>query len=327
MLIFLSFIWSYLTSHNLTYATTPAPPSPYHYKPPIDVSNGISLKSGVFKVLKVKWERARGLALLEQAVEDYNAEIVATAPDEISSLGKRMAIVLPLEDRLFNPPPGVFSHGHVQTGDKMSLTYNFWQSIMKSQAEVPWLFEVSRVPSITSPRKIDDDDHDKSPFSSILSKALVSEPNLQSVVGGAIDFRAPPNFVFLPHWMMHALHLKPLDVVLIKAKTDTSPGASVKLRPHAAAFAKIRNHQAVLETELKHYSALVKGSTIPFDYLGKRYYFDVVDLRSAPRNERVSIAKVQDCDLVAEFVRSKEDIQRMKEEKESRRNEQEDEED
>ena len=112
---------------------------------------------------------------------------------------------------------------------------------------------------------------------------------------------------------MHALSLRPLDVVSVRAKTDTPPGASVKLRPHSSDFVKIRNHQAVLETELKHYSALTRGSTIPFDYLGKRYFFDVIDLRSAPRSEKVSIAKVQDCDLVAEFVRSKEDIEKLKE--------------
>jgi len=175
-------------------------------------------------------------------------------------------------------------------------------TLARSFLKVPWLFEVTKLSS---------DD-----CASITSRAVNAEPNLKSVVGGAIDFRAPPNHVFLPRWMMHALRLKPLDVVVVRAKRDTPPGASVRLRPHAAAFLKIRNHRAVLETELKHYSALVKGSTIPFDYLGERHYFDVVDLRSAPRNEKVPVAKVQDCDLVAEFVRSREDVKRMKEERE-----------
>ena len=67
-----------------------------------------------------------------------------------------------------------------------------------------------------------------------------------------------------------------------------------------------------METELKHYSALVRGSTIPFDYNGKRFYFDVVDLRSAPRGEKVPMAKVQDCDIAAEFIRAKDQIKPKK---------------
>jgi hypothetical protein len=38
---------------------------------------------------------------------------------------------------------------------------------------------------------------------------------------------------------------------------------------------------------------------------GETFYFDVVDLRSAPRGEEVAAEKVQDCDLSAEFIRPK----------------------
>ena len=79
----------------------------------------------------------------------------------------------------------------------------------------------------------------------------------------------------------------------------------VKLRPHTSNFLKINNHQAVLETELRHYSSLVRGSVIPFDYNGERYHFDVVELRSAPDGKRVSMAKVQDCDIAVEFLKPK----------------------
>jgi len=63
---------------------------------------------------------------------------------------------------------------------------------------------------------------------------------------------------------------------------------------------------------LKHYSALTLGTTIPFDYRGERYEFDVVDLRSAPRGEKVAMAKVQDCDIAAEFVRAKDQLKPKK---------------
>ena len=118
---------------------------------------------------------------------------------------------------------------------------------------------------------------------------------------------------------MKALGLRPRDVVDIKLITTTPPGSAVRLRPHTSAFLNIGNHQAVLETELKHYSALTLGSTIPFDYRGERYYFDVVDLRSASRGERVPMAKVQDCDIAAEFVKPKDQLKKKK--KKNERNE------
>jgi len=185
----------------------------------------------------------------------------------------------------------------------MSLPKEFWTAIQKSSAEVPWLFEVSRVDGVTGPRAV---------YPSSLVKSGCDDPNLDRVVGGAIDFRSPANYVFLPRWMMVALGLKPRDVVDVRLIHDVPPGSTVKLRPHSSEFVKIGNHQAVLETELKHYSALTKGATIPFDYNGIRYYFDVVDLRSAPRGEKVPMAKVQDCDLAAEFVRPKDQMKNKK---------------
>jgi len=251
----------------------------------------ISFRSGFLQALATKWSNARKLASLEQAVEDYNAEeIVATASDAASAVSYRRLIVMPLDER-FDPPSGVFSHGHVQLGDKMSLPKEFWTAIQKSNAEVPWLFEVSRVTGITSPRH---------PYP--------DSPNLTSVVGGAIDFRSPSNYVFLPRWMMLSLSLKPRDVVDVRLAQTVPPGSAVRLRPHTEAFVKIGNHRAVLETELKHYSSLTRGSTIPFEYGGKTYFFDVVDLRSSPRGERVDMAKVQDCDIAAEFVRAKDQM-------------------
>lgn len=266
----------------------------YQFKP--SAQEPISLKSGLVKSIAAKWNNAQSLAVLEQTVEDYNAEeIVATALDPISAISYRRLIVLPLDER-FDPPAGVFSHGHVQTGDKMSLPKEFWAAIRKSNADVPWLFEVSRVEGVTGPR--------------VIFPPSMDDPKLEKVVGGAIDFRSPPNYCFLPRWMMLALGLKPRDIVDVKLIQTVPAGSAVKLRPHSSEFVKIGNHQAVLETELKHYSALTRGSTIPFDYNGKRYNFDVVDLRSSPRGEKVPMAKVQDCDIVAEFIRAKDQMKK-----------------
>lgn len=277
--------------------------SAYQFKP--SSQSPITLRNGLLSAASTKWSNARNLALLEQSVEDYNAqEIVAPAPNALSAILRRRLIVLPLDETLFDPPAGVFSHGHVQTGDKMSLPRNFWTAIQKSGAEVPWLFQVSRIEGVTGARV---------EYPNSLKRLHCDDPKLDKVVGGAIDFRSPANYVFLPRWMMIALGLKPRDVVDVSLIQTVPAGSAVKLRPHSTEFVQIGNHQAVLETELKHYSALTAGSTIPFDYNNKRYYFDVVDLRSAPRGERVEHSKLQDCNIIAEFIRPKDQLkQKMK---------------
>ena len=63
--------------------------------------------------------------------------------------------------------------------------------------------------------------------------------------------------------MMKALGLRPQDLVDIKLVKTTPPGSAVRLRPHKTEFVNIGNHQAVLETELKHYSAL----TVKFHFI------------------------------------------------------------
>ncbi|KAL9182629.1 hypothetical protein ACHAXT_013281 [Thalassiosira profunda] len=278
--------------------------SPFQYDPTSQYPTPSLLRDGLGPFLSTRWAHAQSIALLEQAVEDHNAEHVATSSNTIDAISYRRCIVLPLDER-FDPPVGVFSHGHVDTGDKMSLPRNFWDAIAQSKAEVPWLFEVARVDGVTSPRVPLPADEHHHPSAAKLGKA----------VGGALDFRCPANYAFLPRWMFAALGLRPRDVVDVRLVTNTPPGSAVRLRPHTTAFVNIGNHQAVLETELKHYSALTLGSTIPFDYRGERYYFDVVDLRSAPRGERAATAKVQDCDIAAEFVRARDQLKPKKKRK------------
>lgn len=267
----------------------------------------ISLQSGLTKVLGKRLESSSdfvsnrldvssALAKLEQQVEDVNAQWVAGADGVAMACSRRRLICLPLDDR-FDPPMGVFSHNHVQTGDKMSVPRVFWQAIETSKAEVPWLMEVSRVDGVTSDR--------------IVQTGDAAPAELQKVVGGPLDFRAPPNYIFLPWWQMRALGLQPRDVVDVRLITTVPPGSAAQLRPHSSKFAQeIANTQAVLETELKHYSSLTKGSVIAFDYNGKRYWFDVVDLRSAPRGEKCDFVKVQDCDIATDFLPAKDTLKK-----------------
>jgi Ubiquitin fusion degradation protein UFD1 len=264
----------------------------------------ISLKHGISKYFQSKLSQAKELAALEQEVEDYNAVLIASAKNRAESTAKRRLICLPLDDR-FDPPMGQFSHEHIQTGDKMSLPGVFWEAIGTNAAQVPWLFSVSRVDGVTGERVDVPED--------------LAALKLDEVVGGPLDFRAPQNYVFLPWWMMRALGLQPRDVVDVKLVTTVAPGSLAKLRPHSSSFAKdISNPQAVLETELRHYSSLTKGSTIAFDYNSKRYWFDVVELRSAPRGDKQPMVKVQDCDIATDFLISKEEMKKRKEKKEQK---------
>jgi len=272
---------------------------------------GPPLKENRFvRLAKQHYERARELALIEQQVEDHNARWVAASRDRAEATSKRRLICLPLDER-FDPPMGMFSHGHIQTGDKISLPPCFLNTIKENKAEVPWLFKVSRVDGeggddnvLITDERVDVD---------VVSKGLAAEANLKELVGGPLDCRAPSNYCFMPWWMMRALGLKPLDLVDVQLITTIQPGSMAKFRPHSSDFAKdISNPQAVMETELRHYSSLTKGSTIAFDYNGKRYWFDVEELRAAPKGEKQSMVKVQDCDLATDFLVSKDILKEKK---------------
>jgi hypothetical protein len=298
------------------------------------------------KILTKRWTRATNLALLEQQVEDYNAEYIARITSSAASsqlyggnvMGEivkhRRLICLPLDDR-FDPPMGVFSHGHVPTGDKMSLPSCFWQSIQLNHVEVPWLFRIKRIEGVTAERvQYINSNHSNKNHTIVSSGGITVDdvitecqpmvPTLNEVVGGPLDFRAPANYIFVPLWMMRALGLRPRDIVEVEQIENVPAGSMAKLRPHSSDFAKdISNPQAVLETELRHYSSLVQGTTIAFDYNRKRYWFDVVELRSAPRGITVPMIKVQDCDIMTDFLPSKDVVIQQLKKKQQRQREKE----
>lgn len=255
--------------------------------------NGLTkFKASLNKRIHKRLDEASKLATMEQEVEDFNAQLVASAENAIAAKSRRRLICLPLDDK-FDPPMGMFSHGHVQTGDKVSMPQNFQKAFQESDAEIPHLVEISRVEGVTKERVAD------------VADTYAATP-VEKVVGGPLDFRAPSNYIFLPWWMMRALGLHPRDIVDVRVITTVPPGSSVKFRPHSAEkFAKIAKPQAVLETELRHYSSLTRGSCIAFDYNGERYWFDVVELRSAPRGEKVPMMKCQDCDVATDFLPAK----------------------
>jgi Ubiquitin fusion degradation protein UFD1 len=113
--------------------------------------------------------------------------------------------------------------------------------------------------------------------------------------------------------------LRPYDVVEVEQVLDNNSnnnaaavpsGSMAKLRPHSSAFGVDIQHnpQAVLETELRHYSSLTLGATIAMQYNQKTYWFDVEELRSVPRGEKVSMIKMQDCNVATDFLLSKDQM-------------------
>jgi len=295
-------------------------------------SSSSSISSTIPRTTSTKWDEEESpleIADLEQRVEDYNAKWIASNDNHATACTHRRLVCLPISDK-FNPPMGMFSHDHVQTGDKMSVPRNYWTAIERTKAEVPWLMKVERVAGWTKERfstkvqqqrnkeedqnedtDIDDDNEDASDDK--LIDPIFQPGTLDVVVGSLIDCRAPSNYCFLPWWMMRALGLHPRDVVDVTLTEEIPPGSTVKLRPHSSDFSRdITNPQAVLETELKHYSSLTKGSIIAFDYNHKRYWFDVVELRSSPRGERCDMVKVMDCNLSTDFLPARDTLKQTK---------------
>lgn len=112
-----------------------------------------------------------------------------------------------------------------------------------------------------------------------------------------LEFSAPEGVCYVPHWIMQSLLLQ--DGALINVRNVQLPkGTFVKLRPHTSDFLDISDPRAVLERELRSYSALTKGGTLMFYYrgTGKSYYLDVLDTKPA---DAVSIIET---DLSVDFA-------------------------
>lgn len=113
--------------------------------------------------------------------------------------------------------------------------------------------------------------------------------------GGVIEFTAEEGRCYLPHWLMQNLALQEGDVV--RLETASLPKARyVKLQPHLTEFTYMTNPRAVLETRLRHFTALTQGDEIAIEYNGKTYWVTVVSCEPA---EAVCVT---DTDVSVEFA-------------------------
>lgn len=232
---------------------------------------------------QAKAREAVRLAKLEQSIEDYNAA------QQASGAFHRALLALPLTEK-FDPPPGSPGHGKLQFSDKVSMPRDAGNELTRRRLEVPWQFEVVA----PRPRTVEE-----------LEEALGAplefrRQPLDKAYCSPLDFRAPPNYIFMPLWMMHQLRIAPFDPVLL-TWVRLKNGANIKLVPHQDAFLKLHNPRAILEAELKYYSAATKGATLSLVYNGRQFDLDVADCVGTPpfvyQPEHCDGVSIQDADV------------------------------
>ncbi|CAN0035964.1 unnamed protein product [Ectocarpus sp. 12 AP-2014] len=246
------------------------------------------------KTLEEGVPRAVALAQLEQArrtgeIEDLNVM------HKFDRRLERLAMVMPLTDQ-FDPGVTHFAHEHLQEGDKISMPASILSELMRKQAEIPWQFELKLVRR-KGPGKFEPVDVPAPPRAALTGRTEM--PQLSAVACSILDARSPEQFVFMPDWMMKALRLRPRDIVLYRHK-DLTKASKIVLQPHSSAFLKMSNHQAVMETELRHYSAITRGTTVAFRYRKTLYKFNVLECIDADGKSQEAVC-VQDSDVATDF--------------------------
>eukprot|EP00741_Cyanophora_paradoxa_P024025 tig00021720_g23200.t1 len=173
---------------------------------------------------------------------------------------------------------GVFSHQyrvypvvmidkpHLENGDKIIMPPSALDMLAHLHISYPMLFE------LTNPKQPGRKTH-----------------------SGVLEFVADEGVVYLPYWMMQNLLLE--EGAIINIKSATLPkGTFVKFQPQTKDFLDIANPKAVLETTLRHFSALTKGDTVRLNYNNKVFNLDVLETK--PR-DAISLIET---DIIVDFA-------------------------
>jgi len=97
---------------------------------------------------------------------------------------------------------------------------------------------------------------------------------------GVSEFTAVEGRCYVPHWIMQNL-LLPEGGFIVVRNVQLPKARFVKFQPHSKDFIDISNPRAVLERQLRTYSALTKGDTLMLTYAKKNYYLDVLECKPA----------------------------------------------
>ncbi|KAJ7774937.1 ubiquitin fusion degradation protein I [Mycena metata] len=117
-----------------------------------------------------------------------------------------------------------------------------------------------------------------------------------STYGGVLEFIAEEGVVHLPYWMMKTLRLNEGDPIRITG-AELPKGKLVKLQAQSVHFLEISDHKAVLEQELRNFSALTQGDIIEINY--NHITFGLLVMETKPGGEGISVL---DTDLEVDFA-------------------------
>jgi ubiquitin fusion degradation protein 1 len=95
---------------------------------------------------------------------------------------------------------------------------------------------------------------------------------------GVCEFSAQEGCCYLPFWMMQNLMIGEGEMIAVK-NVSLPKAKFVKFRPQSVDFLEISNPRAVLEKTLRSYTCLTSGDQICIQYLNKKLYLEVVEVK------------------------------------------------
>lgn len=95
---------------------------------------------------------------------------------------------------------------------------------------------------------------------------------------GVCEFSATEGCCYLPFWMMQNLMIGEGEMIVVK-NVSLPKAKFVKFRPQSVDFLEISNPRAVLEKTLRNYTCVTSGDQICIQYLSKKLYLEVVEVK------------------------------------------------
>jgi hypothetical protein len=120
----------------------------------------------------------------------------------------------------------------------------------------------------------------------------------QRIYCGLLEFTAPEGSCIVPEWILKSLFILEGSKCDIRC-VNLEKGSFAKLQPHSKDFYNIKNHKAVFENVLRHFTTLTEGESIPLRYGNRVYMVEILELQPSTA---VSIVAEPYLDLTVEFV-------------------------
>lgn len=228
-------------------------------------------------------------AKIECYVNDVNKKLVRGGKSE------KLLIVLELGDA-FTKSNALNRNSEgkritISNSDKVSLPETILTNLTDNNVQVPLQFIIQKVHRV---HKVDGSG--KECLATTLDQPFAIDGREKERVScSSFDFRWQKNFIYMPKWMMEALNLRPYDLVHL-SMARLPEAIFVEIFPMDPNFFKIDNPSIVLESELRYYSTLTKGTVIPIKHGDNVYKLLIVTIDTAKVKD-VEFASIQDTDV------------------------------